>query len=755
MMEVARIKEYIAQSKRSGLQLQDEPIHKQNDILRTIVRNVEFLLECPLDGLLVPFLSFFCHDRSQEGQVHGERKTSLSAVRMAQSVLRLWRVKRQIPSMLCSFDRVMSSADEDTISSWYCPFTEKLAELDASIDSKIASTMSLLSESSVAPSWLKPLGHKEERGERREERGEERDTSISACTARPDSSHLYALKREEESGKYVNLASASLCISPSDVLEVASVSWGEGRGKSGESADLSNHTAVIDPFPSIQSPLSSPLSSPLKQDSSEATSADPIVEGWERGERRGERNEGREGNKKRGFHEISPGLITPRGEKGEGLEKIEELLKEASALSSALKTITNREGREGRGEERGETKKFTTLSSKIMDILRRLSSSILSPLLSDTARRTVSPLSPLPSPTLLHTLLSVGQVYSVLELHKCTPDFLLLVTEQLVSSKNGFTFTSLDVACFCAGTLLPTLRHLRSSASRVFTKAVDPILNSHPEVVICALLMPAVVAPPTPMASSEVTGGTEAATVSTSETLSSPGPGSHQLEFLQRMFRQLTNVEMKNHLITLLFDPLDEHTYLSLGTTCSTIFICTIAARVVEAYLISMRMMLSSYKRDVRVDEAMAMWHDGRFSLHDTVWFRSKDKQILNHHHHQVHVASSSSHHSSPPLTLGLQMDKESLKLIDKLVSTTPSLDALTIETIITGLGEATITQQDSSSCASVGKILHTLVNKHLDKMVNFLREVRSVVEKYAPYHMIAKTALRILDSANAKLNRV
>ena len=90
--------------------------------------------------------------------------------------------------------------------------------------------------------------------------------------------------------------------------------------------------------------------------------------------------------------------------------------------------------------------------------------------------------------------------------------------------------------------------------------------------------------------------------------------------------------------------------------------------------------------------------------------------------------------------------DRDSLKSLGSIISSISSLYQGSVESIITSIHRASVDTKDTVRCACVGTIMYNLVSKHFSKLAGFVRETRSILEKYAPHNMIAKSALGIMD---------
>jgi hypothetical protein len=85
-------------------------------------------------------------------------------------------------------------------------------------------------------------------------------------------------------------------------------------------------------------------------------------------------------------------------------------------------------------------------------------------------------------------IIEIGKIYANLELHKAHEEVLCAIAEDIF--ENATATDSLTVACFCVGSLLPTIRYLSTPASRVILKTVSLLINKFPVIGIGCLLVP-------------------------------------------------------------------------------------------------------------------------------------------------------------------------------------------------------------------------------------------------------------------------
>ena len=182
----------------------------------------------------------------------------------------------------------------------------------------------------------------------------------------------------------------------------------------------------------------------------------------------------------------------------------------------------------------------------------------------------------------------IGRVYVILDVHKLPMELLGTILEIFLIQDNNSSFSTtsvndIDIVLFCTGVLVPVLRSLSAPASRIFVKIVDNLVKSHPAIAVNCLIVPSVTLCVLPIIG-EANGGNVIDRKDASGVLKTK---THQLEFLQRVFRQAKDMDIVNHLLVLLLDPLEQSSRNYFVGLCHPISAYIKIFTVIDAYMIS------------------------------------------------------------------------------------------------------------------------------------------------------------------------
>ena len=482
----------------------------------------------------------------------------------------------------------------------------------------------------------------------------------------------------------------------------------------------------------------------------------------------GEKNLNR-GSKRKYSEEIDESLHEPTTHKissrRQAVIKIgESFIEEASAISKSLKGLASR------WNTGGSTKSSTSQLNLLKNVskgLRKLLSNASSALLGECKCISIDYMDDKVVEEIYSSCFLIGRLYVIMEIHKLPMEILGTVTDialinQGDSSSSTATMDDMDVALYCTGVLLPVLRSLSSPVSRIFVKIVDNLMKSHPAVVINCLIVPGVIPCAIPVLRQQ-----EQTEISFDETVVTDlyRSKTYQLEFLQRIFRQTKDLDIVNHLLVLVLDPLDQISRNYFLGLCNPLLVCMRITSIADAYITSwiiQQKMSSStaIKFKGNYDSARLiedLWMCGKdFSL----WFLLQDGKNDYKRVPLVELSESEGNNLGDTfldriLLLmrgeGLDVDsKDSLKSLGSIISSISSLHQATVESVIIKVGKIMIDSKDAVRCACVGTIMYNLVSKHFSKLAGFKRETRSILEKYAPHTMIAKSALSLIDKSTS-----